>query len=105
MTWIATSLLIVLFIVVPAGSLAFYFWHLEKLEQMREKSFENGYQAGKIAESIIAGTSRPPVTVVSIPQELIDIVDKAAGKEHSRQGAVVRCLVDVLNAYNAGEDL
>jgi hypothetical protein len=34
-----------------------------------------------------------------IPQELIDILDKAAGKEHSRQGRVVACLAEILTRY------
>lgn len=35
-----------------------------------------------------------------IPQELIDILDDRAGKKHSRQGSVVRCLAEILTKFD-----
>lgn len=38
------------------------------------------------------------MTPEEIPQHLVDIVDRAAGKEHSRSGPVLACLAEVLTA-------
>lgn len=35
-----------------------------------------------------------------VPQELIDILDRRAGKRHSRNGPVVSCLAEILTAYD-----
>jgi hypothetical protein len=35
-----------------------------------------------------------------IPQELIDILDRRAGKKHSRTGSVVDCLAEILTRYD-----
>lgn len=40
------------------------------------------------------------MTPDEIPQELIDILDKAAGKQHSRTGSVVTCLAEILTRYD-----
>lgn len=40
------------------------------------------------------------MTPEEIPQPLLDIVDRRAGKVHSRQGPVVECLAEVLTVYN-----
>ena len=34
-----------------------------------------------------------------IPQELVDILDKMAGKQHSREGKVINCLAEILTRY------
>lgn len=34
-----------------------------------------------------------------IPQELIDILDRMAGKKHSREGQVVKCLAEILTKW------
>jgi len=39
------------------------------------------------------------MTSDEVPQELIDILDKAAGKTHSRTGQVVTCLAEILTRY------
>jgi hypothetical protein len=39
------------------------------------------------------------MTVDEIPQELIDILSRHAGKRHSREGAVVYALAEILTAY------
>jgi len=36
-----------------------------------------------------------------IPQKLIDILDRMAGKKHSREGSVVKCLAEILTEYDA----
>jgi hypothetical protein len=43
----------------------------------------------------------PPEAIITpenIPQEWLDILDRRAGKAHSRQGSVVTCLAEILNA-------
>ena len=35
-----------------------------------------------------------------IPQELVDLVDKRAGKQHSRDGIVLTTLAEVLTKYD-----
>lgn len=35
-----------------------------------------------------------------IPQELLDILDRAAGREHARTGSVVATLAAILGRYN-----
>lgn len=35
-----------------------------------------------------------------IPQELIDILDRAAGRAHTQTGSVVTALADILTAYD-----
>lgn len=35
-----------------------------------------------------------------IPQELIDIIDKRAGKKHSREGQVLTTLAEILTKYD-----
>lgn len=37
--------------------------------------------------------------VDEIPQELIDILDERAGKQHSRTGSVVSALAEILTRY------
>jgi hypothetical protein len=39
------------------------------------------------------------VTPDEIPQELIDLLDARAGKQHSRTGSVVSCLAEILTRY------
>lgn len=39
------------------------------------------------------------MTPEEIPQELLDILDRAAGRRHSREGSVVRCLAAILTRY------
>lgn len=39
------------------------------------------------------------MTPDEVPQELIDIVDRLAGREHSRAGPVVACLAEVLTRW------
>lgn len=39
------------------------------------------------------------LTPETIPQELIDILDRAAGREHSRTGTVVGTLAEILTAW------
>jgi hypothetical protein len=39
------------------------------------------------------------MTADEIPQELLDIVDSAAGKVHSRSGPVAACLAAVLTRH------
>jgi hypothetical protein len=39
------------------------------------------------------------MTAEEIPQELIDILDKAAGRKHSRTGSVISCLAEILTKY------
>lgn len=34
-----------------------------------------------------------------VPQELIDILDRRAGKVHNRFGPVVECLAEILTEY------
>lgn len=41
------------------------------------------------------------MTVDEIPQELIDILDRRAGKKHSRSGSVVSALAEILTRYEA----
>ena len=41
------------------------------------------------------------MTPDQVPQNLIDILDQAAGKKHSRTGSVVQCLADILTEYLA----
>lgn len=45
------------------------------------------------------------MTPDEIPQELIDILDKRAGKKHSRSGPVVATLAEILTAYEQGKRL
>ena len=40
------------------------------------------------------------MTVDEIPQELVDILDKAAGKKHGREGIVLRTLAEILTRYD-----
>lgn len=40
------------------------------------------------------------MTPDEIPQDLLDILDKRAGKVHSRQGSVVACLAEILTRYD-----
>jgi hypothetical protein len=40
------------------------------------------------------------MTTEQIPQELIDILDERAGKQHSRSGSVVACLAEILTVYD-----
>lgn len=40
------------------------------------------------------------MTPDEIPQELIDILDEKAGKNHSRTGSVVRTLAEILTRYD-----
>jgi len=40
------------------------------------------------------------VKAEEVPQELIDILDKRAGKTHSRTGVVVECLAEILTRYD-----
>jgi hypothetical protein len=42
---------------------------------------------------------RVRVSPQHLPQELLDIVDKAAGKQHSRSGPVAACLAEVLTRH------
>ena len=42
---------------------------------------------------------RNAMTTEQIPQELIDILDERAGKQHSRSGSVVACLAEILTVY------
>lgn len=35
-----------------------------------------------------------------VPQELIAILDRAAGREHARTGSVVGCLAEILTRYD-----
>lgn len=35
-----------------------------------------------------------------VPQALIDILDRRAGKQHSRTGSVVSCLAEILTKYD-----
>lgn len=44
--------------------------------------------------------SRRPWVPERIPQELIDILDLRAGRQHSRTGSVVSCLAEILTAYD-----
>lgn len=39
------------------------------------------------------------MTPSEVPQELIDILDRNAGKVHSRTGSVVRTLAEILTRY------
>jgi hypothetical protein len=39
-------------------------------------------------------------TPEAIPQELKDIIDRYAGKEHTTTGLVMQCLAEVLNKYD-----
>lgn len=39
------------------------------------------------------------VTVDEIPQELINLLDKRAGKKHSKDGPVLRVLAEILTKY------
>lgn len=39
------------------------------------------------------------MTPEQIPQPLIEILNKRAGKQHSRQGPVVACLAEILTEY------
>lgn len=41
------------------------------------------------------------MTPAEVPQELIDIVDRHAGKVHSRDGYVVTALAEVLTRWEA----
>jgi hypothetical protein len=43
-------------------------------------------------------SSEAIITPENIPQEWLDILDSRAGKAHSRQGSVVACLAEILNA-------
>jgi hypothetical protein len=40
------------------------------------------------------------VTPEEIPQELVDLLDRAAGRAHSRAGSVVRTLAEILTRYD-----
>jgi hypothetical protein len=40
------------------------------------------------------------MNVNDIPQELIDLLDKRAGKKHSRDGVVLTTLAEILTLYN-----
>ena len=40
------------------------------------------------------------MTPGEIPQELLDILDRAAGKTHSREGVVAQTLAEILTAYD-----
>lgn len=42
---------------------------------------------------------RPPIAPEDVPQELIAMIDAAAGKEHGRQGSVVRNLAEILTRF------
>jgi hypothetical protein len=39
-------------------------------------------------------------TAEALPPELVAILDEQAGRVHSPNGAVRRCLADILNAYD-----
>lgn len=39
------------------------------------------------------------MTPDQIPQRFVDILDRAAGKQHSRSGPVLACLADILTAW------
>jgi hypothetical protein len=39
------------------------------------------------------------VNAEDVPQELIDILDARAGREHSRTGSVVAALAEILNLW------
>lgn len=41
------------------------------------------------------------MTGEEIPQQLLDIVDRRAGRKHSRDGVVASTLAEVLTAYRA----
>lgn len=40
------------------------------------------------------------MTPDQIPQELIDILDRNAGRKHARTGSVIRTLAEILTAYD-----
>ena len=40
------------------------------------------------------------MTPEEIPAELLAVLDERAGKTHSRTGSVVRCLAEILTAYD-----
>lgn len=40
------------------------------------------------------------MTPEDIPQELLDILDARAGKQHSREGRVVAALAEILTRYD-----
>lgn len=40
------------------------------------------------------------MTGSEVPQELIEILDKRAGRHHSRAGRVVRTLAEILTKYD-----
>jgi hypothetical protein len=40
------------------------------------------------------------VTPEQVPDNLIEILDRRAGKRHSRQGSVVSCLAEILTEYD-----
>lgn len=40
------------------------------------------------------------MTPDEVPQELIDILDRHAGKTHSRKGVVVAALAEILTRYD-----
>lgn len=65
------------------------------------QSAEDGAPVGtdtpEPAEGVSAGSAR--VAVGDIPQELIEILDRAAGREHSRTGSVVGTLAEILTAW------
>ena len=41
------------------------------------------------------------MTPEQIPQELVDLLDERAGKKHSRDGAVLTTLAEILTRYEA----
>lgn len=51
------------------------------------------------AQKGVSGYREATITPQEIPQQLIDILDARAGKLHSREGAVVACLAEILTAW------
>ena len=39
-------------------------------------------------------------TAATVPQELVDILDERAGRQHGRTGPVLSALAEILNAYD-----
>lgn len=53
-------------------------------------------------QTVVASNGRAhgvPVSPEEIPEELLEILDQRAGKQHSRQGSVVRCLAEILTRW------
>lgn len=40
------------------------------------------------------------MTPAEIPQDLVDILDRAAGRTHGRSGSVVACLAEILTRHD-----